>query len=72
MYIVIFPFLYILILTFTIGSEYDKNEVVEDMINYHEDRLLNKSDLREILYETSKEWEVNGYLKKKYDKSFER
>lgn len=55
-----------------IGSEYDKNEIVEDIINYHEDRLLSKSDLREISNETSKEWEVNGYLKKKYERDLER
>ena len=42
------------------------------MINYHEDRLLSKSDLREISNETSKEWEVNGYLKKKYERDLER
>lgn len=51
-----------------IGTEKDKDDVISEIKEYHNQKLYDNFDLHEIANNTSKEQEINDYLyTKEYD-----
>ena len=52
-----------------LGTENDKDKVVEEITNYHKLDLYTNKDLHDIADKTSREDEINDYL---YTKNYEK
>lgn len=51
---------------FHIGSEKDKDNVVEEITSYHDLGYYNDRDLHEIAADTPREEEINNYIYEQY------